>query len=337
MNIYTLHQWLLLLYLYCFIGWIWESCYVSLKKHKWVNRGFLKGPLLPIYGSGAVVVLISTLTVENNLLLVFVIGMISATILEYITGLAMEKLFHVRYWDYSKDPFNIKGHICLISSLAWGVFSVLLVRFVNPNIERLVIIIPNGISEVISYIITVFITIDAVQSFNEAMDLKNILIKFTERNDAINNIKKRIEIVEVLVNEDVKSIQEKLIKKVAIKQEKALLKKNTRKQAIEVIIRKNLELKEEAMKGFVEKVSRYVDKFEELSSKAIDEPSKLKAEFLEHLSKLKSHELKINNTENKVYINSINILRRNPNARAKKYEEAMREVKELDKEVKGKE
>ena len=170
----------------------------------------------------------------------------------------MEKLFHVRYWDYTKEPFNINGHICLISSLAWGVFSVLLVRFVNPNIERLVIIIPNGISEVISYIITVFITIDAVQSFNEAMDLKKILIKFTERNDAINNIKKRIEIFEAFINEDVKSIQEKLIKKVAIKQEKALLKKNTRKQAIEVIIRKNLELKEEAIKGFVEKVSRYI-------------------------------------------------------------------------------
>ena len=337
MHIYTLHKWLLLFYLYCFIGWIWESCYVSLKKHKWINRGFLKGPLLPIYGSGAIVVLISTLTVENNLLLVFVIGMISATILEYITGVAMEKLFHVRYWDYSKEPFNINGHICLISSLAWGVFSVLLVTFVNPNIERLVIIIPNGISEVISYIITVFITIDAVQSFNEAMDLKKILIKFTERNDAINNIKKRIEIFEAFINEDVKYIQEKLIKKVAIKQEKALLKKNTRKQAIEVIIRKNLELKEEAMKGFVEKVSRYIDKFDELSSKVIDEPSKLKGELLEHLSRLKSHESKINNTENKVYINSINILRRNPSARAKKYEEAMREVKDLDKEVKGKE
>ena len=337
MHIYTLHKWLLLFYLYCFIGWIWESCYVSLKKHKWINRGFLKGPLLPIYGSGAIVVLISTLTVENNLLLVFVIGVISATILEYITGVAMEKLFHVRYWDYSKEPFNINGHICLISSLAWGVFSVLLVRFVNPNIARLVIIIPNGISEVISYIITVFITIDAVQSFNEAMDLKNILIKFTERNDVITNIKKRVEIVEAFVNEDVKSIQEKLIKKVAINQEKVELKNNKRKKAIEVIIRKNLELKEEAMKGFVEKVSRYLDKFDELSSKAIDEPSKLKAEFLEYLSKLKLHELKINNTENKVYINSINILRRNPNARAKKYEEAMREVKDLDKELNGNE
>ena len=101
MNIYTVHQWVLLFYLYCFMGWIWESCYVSLKNHKWVNRGFLKGPLLPIYGSGAIVVLISTLVVQKNLVLVFIIGMIAATILEYITGALMEKLFHVRYWDYT--------------------------------------------------------------------------------------------------------------------------------------------------------------------------------------------------------------------------------------------
>lgn len=336
MNIYTVHQWVLLFYLYCFMGWIWESCYVSLKNHKWVNRGFLKGPLLPIYGSGAIVVLISTLVVQKNLVLVFIIGMIAATILEYITGALMEKLFHVRYWDYTTEPFNINGHVCLLCSLAWGVFSVLLVRFVNPPIEYLINNIPDEILEISAYIITVFITIDAVQSFNEAMDLKNLLIRFTERNDTIINIKKRIEILEAFVNEDVKSMQEKLVEKVAIRQEKSVVKKNTRKQVIESIIRKNLELKEEAMKGFVEKVSRYVDKFDELSSKAIDEPSKLKAEFLDYLSRLKAHELKINNTENKVYINSINILRRNPNARAKKYEEAMREVKNLDKEIKSK-
>ena len=220
--------------------------------------------------------------------------------------------------------------------MAWGVFSVLLVRFVNPPIEYLINNIPDEILEISAYIITVFITIDAVQSFNEAMDLKNLLIRFTERNDTIINIKKRIEILEAFVNEDVKSMQEKLVEKVAIKQEKSAAKKNTRKQAIEAIIRRNLALKEEATKGFVEKVSRYVDKFDELSAKAIDEPSKIKAEFLEYLSKLKVHELKINNTENKVYMNSINILRRNPNARAKRYEEAMREVKNLDKNLSDK-
>ena len=336
MHLYTVHQWLLLFYIYCFMGWVWESCYVSLENQKWVNRGFLKGPFLPIYGSGAIVVIISTLTVENELILVFIIGMIVATILEYITGAMMEKVFHVRYWDYTKEPFNINGHICLTSSLAWGVFSVLLVRFVNPPIENLIKFIPEVISEVSAYVITIFITIDVVQSFNEAMDLRNLLIKFTEKNDTIINIKKRMEVVECYINEDLKFMQEKLVEKVVVKQERALVNKKTRKKVIEGIIKRNLELKEETIRVLVEKVSRYVDKFDELSSKAIDEPSKLKAEFSEYLSRLKMHEGRINNTESKIYINSINILRRNPNARAKKYEEAMREVKNLDKYIKDK-
>lgn len=336
MHLYTVHQWLLLFYIYCFMGWVWESCYVSLENQKWVNRGFLKGPFLPIYGSGAIVVIISTLIVENELILVFIIGMIAATILEYITGAMMEKVFHVRYWDYTKEPFNINGHICLTSSLAWGVFSVLLVRFVNPPIENLIKFIPEVISEVSAYVITIFITIDVVQSFNEAMDLRNLLIKFTEKNDTIINIKKRMEVVECYINEDLKFMQEKLVEKVVVKQERALVNKKTRKKVIEGIIKRNLELKEETIRVLVEKVSRYVDKFDELSSKAIDEPSKLKAEFSEYLSRLKMHEGRINNTESKIYINSINILRRNPNARAKKYEEAMKEVKDLDKEVKEK-
>ena len=336
MHLYTVHQWLLLFYIYCFMGWVWESCYVSLENQKWVNRGFLKGPFLPIYGSGAIVVIISTLTVENELILVFIIGMIAATILEYITGALMEKVFHVRYWDYTKEPFNINGHICLTSSLAWGVFSVLLVRFVNPPIENLIKFIPEVISEVSAYVITIFITIDAVQSFNEAMDLRNLLIKFTEKNDTIINIKRRMEVVECYINEDLKYMQEKLVEKVAVKQKRALVKKKRRKKVIEGIIKINLESKEETIRVLVEKVSRYIDKFDELSSKAIDEPSKLKAEFSEYLSKLKMYEARINNTESKIYINSINILRRNPNARAKKYEEAMKEVKELDKEVKEK-
>ena len=324
MHLYTLHQWLLLFYLYCFIGWIWESCYVSLEKHKWINRGFLKGPLLPIYGSGAIVVLFSTLGVEENIILIFIIGMIVATILEYITGATMEKMFHVRYWDYSQKLFNINGHICLLSSLTWGVFSILLVKFINPPIASLIISIPDQISEISAYIITIFITIDGVQSFNEAMDLKNILIKITERNEIIAHIKKRIEVVEAFVSEDIRVMQEKLIERSAIKQEESLVKKQTRRQFIEAVIRKNLDLKAEKIKALSDKVSKYIEKF--------DEPSK----FSGYLARLKIHEKCISNTESNIYINSINILRRNPNAKSKKYEEAMKEVKDLDKELNNK-
>lgn len=95
---------------------------MSVLKARWVNRGFMRGPFLPIYGSGAIVVLVFTLPFRTNAVRVFFAGMISATILEYFTGVAMEKLFHVRYWDYSNQRFNLNGHICVTSSLAWGLF-----------------------------------------------------------------------------------------------------------------------------------------------------------------------------------------------------------------------
>lgn len=122
MHAYYLSQWVLFFFIYSFIGWVWESCYVSVRKRRWVNRGFMHGPMLPLYGSGALVILIVTIPVRENLILVFLVGMAGATILEYFTGAAMERLFHVRYWDYSRQPGNLNGHICPMASLCWGVF-----------------------------------------------------------------------------------------------------------------------------------------------------------------------------------------------------------------------
>ena len=100
MHIYTTGQWVLLFFFYCFCGWIWESCYVSLKQRRWVDRGFLQGPILPIYGSGAILILFTTLPVAQSLPLIWLLGMLSATALEYATGAVMERLFKVRYWVY---------------------------------------------------------------------------------------------------------------------------------------------------------------------------------------------------------------------------------------------
>ena len=83
MHFYTTGQWVLLFFFYCFCGWVWESCYVSACKRQWVNRGFLHGPLLPIYGSGAIIILFVTLPVEQDLRLVFLLGMIAATVLVF--------------------------------------------------------------------------------------------------------------------------------------------------------------------------------------------------------------------------------------------------------------
>ena len=180
MHVYSAGQWVLLFFFYCFCGWVWESCYVSVCQRRWVNRGFLRGPLLPIYGSGAIIILFVTLPVAGNLWLVWLLGMLAATALEYVTGAAMEALFKVRYWDYSKQKFNLNGHICLSSSIAWGFFSILLVKFIHPPIGRLLTDVPSWLVDPLALVLTAVFTVDVVQSVQAALDLREMLSKLTE-------------------------------------------------------------------------------------------------------------------------------------------------------------
>ena len=196
--------------------------------------------------------------------------------------------------------------------------------------------IPNQVSEIIAYLATIFITVDAVQSFNEAINLKNVLVKITERNETVSVIKKRLEIVEAFINEDIKDLQGRILDKLEIQQERKSEKKTKKAMHIEAIIRKNLSITEEKIRGLSEKISLYMDKLEGVPFSGSEDTEHLKLEFKEYINKLRMHESRIHNTENNVYIKSIKILRRNPNAKAKKYEEAMNEVKNLDKELNDK-
>ena len=194
MQSYHLTQWVLFFFIYSFIGWVWECCFVSVRKRRWVNRGFMYGPMLPIYGFGALAVLISTIRVRDSIPLIFLFGMVGATLLEYVTGAVMERLFNVKYWDYSNQKFNLNGYICLTSSLGWGLFSVLLVKFVHVPIEGAVLKIPTIIAEGIAFVLTVAAAVDVTQSFNDAMDLKRILAQLEESKKPIRKIQEKLKV-----------------------------------------------------------------------------------------------------------------------------------------------
>ena len=194
MQSYHLTQWVFLFFIYSFIGWVRECCFVSVRKRRWVNRGFMYGPMLPIYGFGALAVLISTIRVRDSIPLIFLFGMVGATLLEYVTGAVMERLFNVKYWDYSNQKFNLNGYICLTSSLGWGLFSVLLVKFVHVPIEGAVLKIPTIIAEGIAFVLTVAAAVDVTQSFNDAMDLKRILAQLEESKKQIRKIQEKLKV-----------------------------------------------------------------------------------------------------------------------------------------------
>jgi len=130
-NLPEIAHWFLIFIIYSFVGWVFEVIVAIFSSRKLTNRGFLVGPICPIYGVGAILISLLLGNVEN-VAAIFCVSMVGAATLEYFTSWAMEKLFHVRWWDYTNMPFNLNGRICLHASVAFGILGVLIVRYVNP-------------------------------------------------------------------------------------------------------------------------------------------------------------------------------------------------------------
>ncbi|MGN0601094.1 MAG: EscU/YscU/HrcU family type III secretion system export apparatus switch protein [Oscillospiraceae bacterium] len=189
---YNILQWLIFFYIYCFIGWCIESAIVSVTSKKFVNRGFLRSPLLPIYGFGAIVILFVTLPVKDNPVLVYVFGMVGTTALEFITGWIMEKLLKMKYWDYSDRKFNVKGYICLKSSLFWGVLSLFLIYVIHNPIENMVLGSPTVVLVIVDTAVSVLFVSDLVYAIRTALDVNKILAAITQIKEEIAKTKEEL-------------------------------------------------------------------------------------------------------------------------------------------------
>ena len=176
---YTWYQWLSFFYVYCFAGWVFESTYVSIREKRPVTRGFLRLPLLPLYGTGAVMMLWVSLPFRDSLFLVYISGVIAATALEYVTGWTMERLFKMKYWDYSNQRFNVNGYICLSSSLVWGLLTIFLTEVLHPPVSDLVLALPVSLDIAGVILISILFAADTVQSVKDALDLGRALEAMT--------------------------------------------------------------------------------------------------------------------------------------------------------------
>ena len=152
-----------------------ESVHVSIRTRKLTNRGFLRGPFLPLYGSGAIMMLVVSMPFQENGFLVYLAGCVGATVLEYVTGILMETLFKVRYWDYSKYPLNFQGRVCIGTTLAWGLLTILLTRVIHVPVEQVVLAIPDRVLLAVTLFVTVVICTDFALSFKAAADLRSVI------------------------------------------------------------------------------------------------------------------------------------------------------------------
>lgn len=214
MYTYSTSEWLLFFYIYCFAGWVFESTYVSICHRKLVNRGFLNGPMIPLYGFGAITVLFAALPFREFPLLVYLVGMIAATLLEYVVGVVMEAIFKVRYWDYSSNKFNLKGYICLSSSIAWGFLSVILIYGIHRPIESFVQRQSFFMVSTSALLITVLFVADFMVSLRTALDIRDTILQAERMKEELNRMRRRIEIIDTFVRADLEERGDALLEKI---------------------------------------------------------------------------------------------------------------------------
>ena len=158
-------------FIYSFIGWIVETIYVTFreyvmyKKTKLANRGFLIGPYCPIYGLSCILAVHLLSKYKEDMVALFIMGMFIITVLEYITSYVLEKLFKIRWWDYTIYPFNLNGRVCLFNSVMFGILSICVIKFINPTIESFTYNIPDTSRYFVSIILLIVFTIDTIVSY----------------------------------------------------------------------------------------------------------------------------------------------------------------------------
>lgn len=303
---YTVSQWIFFFFWYCFIGWIWECCYVSVrkawkeKKWNWINRGFLHGPVIPIYGFAAISILIATIPFKESGLLVFLLGALAASLMELVTGSVMEKIFYVKYWDYSDLPLNYKGHVCLFVSVFWGFLSLLMVRVIHVPIENIILDIPELVTEIVAFLLIALFTYDFKESLQEAMDLKELLEKLDDYKVVMQRLENRVDAVIAFTPipniDEVRMLPKNAKEKFLYKVEKLREKHIGRLQEA----RSRLDKLGEALEGRGEMIKQLENQFRAVFART-----------------------------NKQYLRVRNHLKRNPSVISKRYEDVLKELKDL--------
>ena len=195
-----IYFYLLLFFIYAVLGYICEVIYVYIGTKKWINRGFLFGPYLPIYAFGGLLITFLLTGYYNDPIVVFVMGLIMCSCLEYYTSFLMEKIFHKRWWDYSEQKYNVNGRICLKNSILFGIAGLFIIYLVNPLIYSFLDNISYDNRKIASLILLLIFTIDLIISVIDAYRVTNIsnhleaiLNEYTKnRNIKINKIKTRL-------------------------------------------------------------------------------------------------------------------------------------------------
>ncbi len=255
--------------------------------------------------------LVVSMPFQDNLLLVYVAGCIGATVLEYVTGVTMEALFKVRYWDYSQNKFNFQGHICLGSSLAWGILTILMTEYIHKPIEQIVLSVPDSILTPVTLVLTALIGADFALSFKAALDLRDVLEKMEKAKEEMLRIQKRLDVIIAVTGEEMENRREGISESLAQKKEDITGGITTRMEDLKSSIEEKLEsIRTSAQKS----PGKYVESVK-------NEVMELKQKYIRSLADRES-------------VSSLrdffqrDMIRSNPTMSSEKFKDALEELKE---------
>ncbi len=182
----------MMFFLFCMVGWVWESIYMSIIEKRIQSRGFLFGPYIPIYGIAGIIMNFTLGRIHGelwsiNTIVIYFLGIVCATSLEFITSIFAEKYLHRKLWDYSMYRFNYKGKICLAASLFWGVAAVSFVQILNPKIVDVFLKLDERTRLIIVIAYASIMIIDIIVSFSLRSPLQSVIVGVKDK--IINNAK----------------------------------------------------------------------------------------------------------------------------------------------------
>ena len=185
---FSLYQVFAYFLIYSCLGWCLEVIYAAVTTGQLINRGFLNGPVCPIYGFGMVIVLFALTPLSHSLLLLYLGGVLLPSALELVGGWALYKLYHTRWWDYSDYPFNIGGYICLEFSLLWGVGTLIVMKLVHPIIANAVALIPPLVGLILMFLLYAIYAADTIATAFAASDLARDLDALEKVADSMHAV-----------------------------------------------------------------------------------------------------------------------------------------------------
>lgn len=168
---------------YSFLGWLMETCYCSILQRRLVDRGFLYGPVCPIYGAGVTLMILFFTPLKSHLLLFYLTAVVVMTSWEYFVAWVLESTTHVRYWDYSKYRFNLKGRVCLWVALVWGVLSYVVIFWIHPPVERLYQSMAPWLVDTLCITLLILLLVDAALTIRHLALVSQLVVKLAAARD----------------------------------------------------------------------------------------------------------------------------------------------------------